>query len=84
MKSFLLLAAAVGLLAGCATDNRTFRIADGTGRHGSSSETWSKDTYECKRDLMQSSIAFSRSVTAPAYGKQMLIECMQARGYSYE
>lgn len=84
MKRILLISAAAALVAGCAADNRAFYIADGTGRHGSSSETWAKDTYECKRDLMQSQIAFSRSVTAPTYARAMLIECMTARGYVFQ
>lgn len=84
IKSIAMAAMAAALVAGCATENRAFYIADGTGRHGSSSETWAKDTYECKRDLMQSQIAFSRSVTAPTYARAMLIECMTARGYIFQ
>lgn len=84
MKSIAVAVLSAALVAGCATDNRAFYIADGTGRHGSSSETWAKDTYECKRDLMQSSIAYSRSVTAPAYGRLMLIECMTSKGYVFQ
>lgn len=85
MKVRVLIAlAAVALGAGCAADNRQFYINDGTGRHGSSSDSWAKDTYECKRDIMTSAIGFSRSVTAPYYAQQMAIECMWAKGYVYQ
>lgn len=82
MRSVLLLAAAAALVAGCAADNRRFYRSDGNPASLDDQATY-KDAYECKRDVATSAIAFSNSITAPAYARQMFIECMHARGYRY-
>lgn len=82
MKSIAVAVLTAVLVAGCATETRSFYHQNGEPARLENQATF-RDNYECKRDVSSSAVAFSRSVTAPAYARQMYLECMAARGYVY-